>query len=143
MKTGGDDIAYLLWLMGLRPVWSSYGGRVTGLEIIPLSELNRPRIDVTLRITGLFRDVFPGLVELIDEGVEMVATLDESDQENYLASHLRKSLLESLKNGMDPDEARSRALVRIFGCPPGTYGAGVADKIITSGWEVRPDIADT
>lgn len=143
MKTGGDDIAYLLWLMGLRPVWSSYGGRVTGLEIIPLSELNRPRIDVTLRITGLFRDVFPGLVELIDEGVEMVATLDESDQENYLASHLRKSLLESLKNGMDPDEARSRALVRIFGCPPGTYGAGVADKIITSGWEERQDLADT
>lgn len=143
MKTGGDDIAYLLWLMGLRPLWSAYGGRVTGLEIIPLFDLKRPRIDVTLRITGLFRDVFPGLVELIDEGVEMIATLDEKDEENYLASHLRKSLLESLKNGMDPEEARSRALIRIFGCPPGTYGAGVADKIITSGWEKKQDLADT
>lgn len=143
MKTGGDDIAYLLWLMGLRPVWSAYGGRVTGLEVIPVSELKRPRIDVTLRITGLFRDVFPGLVELIDEGVEMIATLDEQDEDNYLAAHLRRSLIESLKQGMDPEEAKSRALVRIFGCPPGTYGAGVADKVISSGWDQRQDLADT
>ena len=143
MKTGGDDLAYLLWLMGLRPVWSAYGGRVTGLEVVPLSELQRPRIDVTLRITGLFRDVFPGLIDLIDEGVEMVASLDEQDEDNYLAAHLRRSLLDAIREGLDADEARSRALIRIFGCPPGTYGAGVADSVASSGWDERRDLADT
>jgi len=82
MKTGGDDVAYILWLMGLRPVWSGYAGRVLDIEVIPLEELGRPRIDVTLRISGLFRDTFPNLVNLIDRGVGMISSLDESDDEN-------------------------------------------------------------
>lgn len=65
MKTGGDDVAYILWLMGVRPTWSSVGGQVTGLEVIPLKELGRPRVDVTVNITGLFRDTFPNLIDLI------------------------------------------------------------------------------
>ena len=79
MKTGGDDVAYILKLMGLRPVWAEYGGRVKGLEIIPLEELKRPRIDVTLRISGLFRDTFPNISAMIDNGVQMIADLDEDD----------------------------------------------------------------
>ncbi len=142
MKTGGDDIAYILWLMGLRPVWSSAGGRITKLEVIPIEELGRPRIDVTLRISGLFRDAFPNLVEMIDEGVEMVASLDESEDENYYVRHLLEELLESIKSGMSEEEAREKALIRIFGCPPGTYGAGVDQLVESSRWTEREELAE-
>ncbi len=142
MKTGGDDIAYILWLLGLRPQWSARGGVITGLEVIPLEELNRPRVDVTLRITGLFRDAFPNLVELIDEGVRTIAGLDESAEKNYLVKHLKEELLEAVKSGMEMEVAREMALIRIFGCPPGTYGAGVAEVVQASQWEDKKDLAD-
>lgn len=142
MRTGGDDIAYILWLMGLRPVWSDRGGAVTGLEIIPSKELGRPRIDVTLRISGLFRDTFPSLVHLIDEGVEMIASLDESDDINYLAAHLRQDLVEKIKEGFPEREARDMALIRIFGDPPGDHGVGVCDVVHASAWDERKDLAD-
>ncbi len=142
MRTGGDDIAYLLWLMGLKPVWSDRGGAVTGLEVIPAQELGRPRIDVTLRISGLFRDTFPGLVHMIDEGVEMIATLDESGDVNYLAAHLKQDLLEKMKAGMPEHEARDQALIRIFGDPPGNHGCGVGEVVHASAWKDRKDLAD-
>jgi len=142
MKSGGDDIAYLLWLMGLRPVWSGRGGVVTGLEVIPFKELGRPRIDVTLRISGLFRDVFPTLMHMIDEGVEMIATLDESAETNYLAAHLKRDLLDKVKGGLSMEEARRQSLIRIFGCPPGNYGAGISEVVSASAWEERKDLAD-
>lgn len=143
MKTGGDDIAYILWLMGLRPKWSAAGGRVTGLEVIPLPELGRPRIDVTLRISGLFRDTFPNLIDMIDEGVETIASLDESDEENYLAMHLREDIQAALRKGLAPREARARAMVRIFGDPPGDHGAGVDVLIESSKWSTTEDLAET
>lgn len=143
MRTGGDDIAYLFWLMGLRPVWSDRGGAVTGLEIIPAKELGRPRIDVTLRISGLFRDTFPGLVHMIDEGVEMIASLDESEDVNFLAAHLKQDLLEKMKTGMPEHEARDQALIRIFGDPPGNHGCGVGEVVHASAWKERKDLADT
>ncbi|WP_406657140.1 cobaltochelatase subunit CobN [Methanolobus sp. ZRKC2] len=143
MKTGGDDIAYILWLMGLRPLWSARGGVITGLEVIPLEELGRPRVDVTLRISGLFRDAFPNLVDLIDEGVETIAMLDESDDENYLRKHLQQDLIDSIKEGLSKQEAQERALVRIFGCPPGTYGVGVGELVESSKWSEKKDLADT
>ena len=142
MRTGGDDIAYLFWLMGLRPVWSDRGGAVTGLEVIPAQELGRPRIDVTLRISGLFRDTFPGLVHMIDEGVEMIAGLDESEDVNFLAAHLKQDLLEKMKAGMPGHEARDQALIRIFGDPPGNHGCGVGEVVHASAWKNRKDIAD-
>jgi len=143
MRTGGDDIAYLFWLMGIRPVWSDRGGAVTGLEVIPAKELGRPRIDVTLRISGLFRDTFPGLVHMIDEGVEIIATLDESDEVNFLAAHLKEDLLEQLKAGLPEQEARDMALIRIFGDPPGNHGCGVGEVVHASAWKERKDLADT
>ncbi|MBR5998881.1 MAG: cobaltochelatase subunit CobN, partial [Candidatus Methanomethylophilaceae archaeon] len=121
-KNDGDDVAYILWLMGVRPVWSSNGSQVTGLEVIPLKELGRPRLDVTVRITGLFRDTFPNLIDLIDDAVRMVADLDESDEDNQIAANLRKDIIEGITNGLTDDEARRRSSVRIFGCPPGAYG---------------------
>ncbi|MDD1724102.1 MAG: cobaltochelatase subunit CobN, partial [Methanospirillum sp.] len=142
MKSGGDDIAYVLNLMGLRPVWSDRGGAVTALEVIPLKELGRPRIDVTLRISGLFRDVFPMLMHMIDEGVEMIATLDESSETNYLAMHMRRDILDKIKGGLPEEEARRLSLIRIFGCPPGNYGAGVSTVVSASAWDTRRDIAD-
>ena len=142
MRTGGDDIAYLFWLMGLRPVWSDRGGAVTGLEIIPANELGRPRIDVTLRITGLFRDTYPNLVAMIDEGVEMIASLDESDDVNFLAAHLKHDLVEQLKSGLPEQEARDMALVRIFGDPPGNHGCAVGEVVHASAWKERRELAD-
>ncbi|WP_321428718.1 cobaltochelatase subunit CobN [uncultured Methanolobus sp.] len=142
MKSGGDDIAYILWLMGLRPVWSARGGIVTGIEVIPANELGRPRMDVTLRISGLFRDAFPNLVHLIDDGVNMISVLDESEEENYLLKHLQRELLDSIKAGMNEEHAREKALVRIFGCPPGTYGAGVGELVEVSKWDSGEDLAN-
>lgn len=141
MKTGGDDIAYILWLMGLRPVWSGYAGRVSGIEVIPVEELGRPRIDVTLRISGLFRDTFPNIVNLIDRGVRMVSGLDESEDENYLLANLRADIARSIEEGIPEDRAREEASIRIFGDAPGSYGSGTDVLIRTSDWKGVGDIA--
>jgi len=140
MKTGGDDTAYVLWLMGIRPVWTGYAGRVKDLEVIPVSELGRPRIDVTLRISGLFRDTFPNLVRMIDRAVHMVAELDESEEENYLLANLRKDIVLSIEEGMPEDQAREDAMIRIFGDAPGTYGSGTNILVRTSDWKDQSDI---
>ena len=142
MKTNGDDVAYILWLMGVRPVWSQIGGQVTGLEVVPLSELGRPRLDVSVRITGLFRDAFPNLIDLIDDAVKLVSGLDESDEDNALAANLRKDIIDGMAKGLTVDEARRRGSVRIFGCPPGCYGAGVNHAIEASDWKTVQDLAD-
>ena len=142
MKTNGDDVAYILWLMGLKPIWSKHNGQVNGLEVIPLRELGRPRIDVTIRITGLFRDAFPNLVDLFNDAVDMVAELDEGDDENYIASNFRKDMVDALSKGLSPDECRRSAISRVFGSPPGSYGAGVDIAIGTSDWKDVKDLAD-
>ena len=141
-KNDGDDVAYILWLMGMRPVWSKNGPQVIGLEVVPLKELGRPRLDVTVRITGLFRDTFPNLIDLIDDAVKMVAELDESDEDNMLAANLRRDIIEGIKNGLTEDEARKRNSVRIFGCPPGAYGPGINHAIESSDWKTVQDLAD-
>ena len=141
MKTNGDDVAYILWLLGVRPVWSS-GGQVVDLEPVPLSELGRPRVDVSVRITGLFRDAFPNLIDLIDDAVRLVAGLDESDEDNMLAANLRRDIVDGMEKGLTVDEARRRASVRVFGCPPGAYGPGVNHAIETSDWKTVEDLAD-
>ncbi|MBE6526496.1 MAG: cobaltochelatase subunit CobN [Thermoplasmata archaeon] len=142
MKTGGDDVAYILWLMGLRPIWSRTGGQVLGLEVIPVKELGRPRVDVTVNITGLFRDTFPNLIDLIDDAVKMVMDLDEDDEDNAIAANLRKDIVEGIAAGLTPDEARRRNSVRLFGAPPGAYGAGVNHAISSSAWETVEDLAN-
>jgi len=142
MRTKGDDIAEVLYLLGVKPVWEEVSGRVKGLEIIPLEELGRPRIDVTLRISGLFRDAFPNLVHLIDEAVEMVANLDEPPEWNYLAKHVREEVEEKVAAGMSPEQAREEATYRIFGCKPGAYGAGVSEAIDAKNWEDEKDLGE-
>ena len=141
-KNDGDDVAYILWLMGVRPVWSKNGPQVSGLEVVPLEELGRPRLDVTVRITGLFRDAFPNLIDLIDDAVKLVADLDESEEDNQIAANLRSDIVEGITNGLTEDEARKRASVRIFGCPPGAYGPGINHAIESSDWKNVQDLAD-
>ena len=140
MKTGGDDTAYVLWLLGIRPVWTGYAGRVKDLEVIPVSELGRPRIDVTLRISGLFRDTFPNLVRMIDRAVQTVAGLDESEEENFILANLRRDIVLSIEEGMPEDQAREDAMIRIFGDAPGTYGSGTNILVRTSDWKDQDEL---
>ncbi|HXG42194.1 MAG TPA: cobaltochelatase subunit CobN [Dehalococcoidia bacterium] len=142
MRTHGDDIAQALALLGVRPRWREEDGRVVGLEVIPLEELGRPRIDVTLRISGFFRDAFPNLVALLDEAIETVANLDEPDEMNYVARHYRQDLARRLASGQAEDDARSRALYRIFGSKPGTYGAGILAALDEGNWRTEEDLAN-
>ena len=106
MRTKGDDIAEILCLMGVRPVWEEKSGRVTGIELIPMDELQRPRVDVMLRISGFFRDAFPNIVHLVDRAVELVAGLKESPEQNFLAKHVASEVLEKTAAGIDREQAR-------------------------------------
>ena len=142
MKTCGDDIAEVLYLMGVRPVWLGNTDRVVGLEVIPLEELGRPRIDVTLRISGLFRDTFPNLIERIEDAVNLVAALDEPREMNFLRRHIDEEIAQLRVEGMDREQAFERASARIFGCPPGTYGAGVDTLINSRKWTDNADLGD-
>lgn len=142
MRTKGDDVAEALYLMGVRPVWDERNGRVQGLEIIPLEELKRPRIDVLIRISGFFRDAFPNIVHLIDEAVEMVACLDEPPDMNYLVRHVAEDAKKKIEDGIDPELARIEASYRIFGCRPGAYGAGVCEAVDSKNWRDLKDLAE-
>lgn len=141
MKTSGDDIAEVLYLMGVRPVWLGASSRVSGLELVPLEELGRPRIDVTCRISGLLRDTFPNLIEMIDRAVNLAASADEPLDQNFIRKHVTEEVAELTAQGIDPRTARQEALLRVFSCPPGTYGGGVDILIESKKWETTADLA--
>lgn len=143
MRTQGDDVAEIFWLLGVRPVWHEENGRVVDLEIIPLHELGRPRIDVTVRISGFFRDSFPGVVTLLDRAVAMVAALDESAEENFVRAATQRDEQAHLAAGVAPDEARKRARFRIFGTRPGSFGTGILEQINAGTWSAQSDLAQT
>ncbi|MEL7939345.1 cobaltochelatase subunit CobN [Pseudomonas delhiensis] len=141
MRSGGDDIAQALALMGVRPVWQAGSQRVEDFEILPLSLLDRPRVDVTLRVSGFFRDAFANLIRLFDAAVQAVAALDEPDDMNPLATRVRAESAQLQANGVAAEEARRQAGWRIFGAQPGAYGAGVQGVIEERSWENRADLA--
>ncbi|HIJ37852.1 MAG TPA: cobaltochelatase subunit CobN, partial [Rhodospirillaceae bacterium] len=141
MRTGGDDIAQALALMGVRPCWDAASRRVTGFEIMPLTVLDRPRVDVTLRVSGFFRDAFPGLLDLFDSAVRAVAALEEKDSDNPLAAHIRTESQRLIAAGEQADEAQRRAGFRVFGSKPGAYGAGLQALIDERGWSGTADLA--
>ena len=134
MRTSGDDIAEVLALLGVRPQWDEASRRVTGLEVVPAEELGRPRIDVTVRISGFFRDAFPHVIGMIDDAVQLVAGLDESDELNFVAAHARADLAEHADH--------RRATTRIFGSAPGSYGAGLLQTIEAGNWRDDRDLAE-
>ena len=154
MRTHGDDIAQVFSLLGVKPVWQPESRRITGLEVIPLSELGRPRIDVTVRISGFFRDAFPNLIDLIDQAVQLVASLDESPEENMVLKHVLEDRAndQAKKDSTGPssdsstendsDSASNPSLYRIFGSKPGTYGAGILAAIDERNWENVQDLAE-
>lgn len=142
MKTCGDDIAEALYLMGIKPKWLENTDKVIGLEVIPLEELKRPRIDVTLRITGLFRDTFPNIIELVEEAVNIASSLDENEDDNYIKRNILNEIKNLIDNGLSIEEAEEEAGMRIFGCPPGTYGAGVGILINSKNWQDVNDLGD-
>jgi cobaltochelatase CobN len=142
MKTKGDDIAEILYLMGVKPVWERTSGRVIGVEPIPLEELKRPRIDVTMRISGLFRDTFPIVVNLLDAAVELVAGLKEPPDQNFITKHVDNEVAEETAKGLNAVKAREEACYRIFGDRPGAYGCGVSEAIDSKNWKDQNDLSD-
>jgi len=134
MRTAGDDIAEVLALLGVRPVWDEASRRVTGVTAVPADELGRPRIDVTVRISGFFRDAFPHVVAMLDDAVRLVAGLDEPDEVNFVRAHTRADV------AIHGDQRR--ATMRIFGSKPGSYGAGLLQLIDSRNWRDDADLAE-
>jgi cobaltochelatase CobN len=134
MRTSGDDIAEVLALLGVMPTWDEASRRVVGLEAIELGELGRPRIDVTVRISGFFRDAFPHVVAMLDDAVRLVVDRDEPDQLNFVRRHVRDDL------AAHGDHRRART--RIFGSKPGSYGAGILPLIDAGNWRNDHDLAE-
>jgi cobaltochelatase CobN len=141
MRTGGDDIAQALALIGAKPVWEPSSWRVTGYEIIPLAKLGRPRVDVTLRISGFFRDAFPLQIELLDRAIRAVGELDEDEGDNPITGRMRTDAKTLAAGGLDREAARHAAGTRIFGSKPGAYGAGLQALIDEKLWAERADLA--
>ncbi|MEW9856518.1 cobaltochelatase subunit CobN [Novosphingobium sp. M1R2S20] len=142
MRTGGDDIAQALALMGVRPRWEWTSGRVIGFEIMTLVELGRPRVDVTLRVSGFFRDAFPEQMNLIDSAARAIMALEESDADNPAAARHRAEISDLLDAGAAPEAAARRAGTRVFGSKPGAYGAGLQAMIDERLWHERSELAD-
>lgn len=134
MRTSGDDVAEVLALLGVRPEWDDASRRLTGLEPITLEELGRPRIDVTIRISGFFRDAFPHVVTMLDDAVQLAAAQDEPADQNFVRAHVQADLA-------DHGDER-RATTRIFGSKPGSYGAGLLPLIDTRTWRDDADLAE-
>ena len=142
MRTHGDDVAEVLALLGVRPLWQAESRRITGVEVIGLVELGRPRIDVTTRISGFFRDAFPHLIDLMDDAVQLVIAMDEPLEENFIRKHYLKDLAELQKdNNLSVEQAEERAGYRIFGAAPGSYGAGILPLIDEKNWQSDADFA--
>ncbi|OJF91924.1 cobaltochelatase subunit CobN [Pararhizobium antarcticum] len=142
MRTGGDDIAQAMALIGTKPVWDMMSRRVTGYEIVPLALLGRPRVDVTLRISGFFRDAFPDQIALFDNAIRAVGGLDEDDADNMIAARMRVETARLVAEGVDGKEAARRASYRVFGAKPGAYGAGLQALIDEKGWDDKKDLAE-
>jgi cobaltochelatase CobN len=141
MRTGGDDIAQALAFLGCRPLWDSNSARVTGVEVLPLGVLGRPRVDVTLRVSGFFRDAFPEQMALFDDAVRAVAEADEPLDRNPLRAAYLRDREALLASGTGAKVAARQASYRLFGSKPGAYGAGLQALIDDGGWQDEGDLA--
>ena len=141
MRTGGDDIAQVMALMGVRPVWDGLSRRVVDFEVLPASILNRPRVDVTVRVSGFFRDSFPNIINLLNKITQKVADLPETEAVNPLAASVQTEQQALQQQGLDKDTAQQRASYRVFGSKPGAYGAGMQGLIEAQNWQNDEDLA--
>jgi len=142
MRTGGDDFAQALALLGVRPIWEPGTRRTSGIEVIPLAELGRPRIDVTLRVSGFFRDAFAGLMALFDEAVRSVIALDEPPEHNFVRKHWLTEIAELEVKGHDTAAAARLASHRVFSSKPGAYGTGLMQMVDSGDWNASGDLAE-
>lgn len=142
MRTGGDDIAQAMALIGVKPTWDMASRRVTGFEIIPPAVLRHPRVDVTLRISGFFRDAFPEQIALFDRAVRAVGALDEDGADNPIAARMRAEAAALAAKGASEDDALKQAGFRIFGAKSGGYGAGLQTMMDEGLWTDRGDLAE-
>jgi cobaltochelatase CobN len=141
MRTHGDDIAQVFALLGVRPVWQPESQRLVGVEIVPLEELGRPRVDVVARVSGFFRDAFPHVLGVLDDAVRQVAELDEPAEHNPLRKRYLADRARLLQGGLDAETADRRARYRVFSSKPGTYGAGILPLIDEGNWHTSADFA--
>jgi cobaltochelatase CobN len=133
MRTHGDDIAEAFALLGVQPVWNPQSRRLEGVALVPLETLGRPRIDVTLRISGFFRDAFPHLIDLFDQAVSLVIDQDEPLDQNFPRKHYLADL--EKRKELPADEVEAQARYRMFGAKPGAYGAGILPLFETGNWK--------
>ncbi|WP_267384100.1 cobaltochelatase subunit CobN [Cyanobacterium sp. uoEpiScrs1] len=141
MRTGGDDVAQVFALLGVQPIWDGLSRRVVGYEIVSPSVLRRPRVDVTIRVSGFFRDSFPNLLQLMYSAIEDVSKLKEEKEINPLASQVKEDTVFWENKGFTKDRARLKAQYRIFSSKPGAYGAGLQGLIEAQNWENDADLA--
>ncbi|MDQ7990816.1 MAG: cobaltochelatase subunit CobN [Candidatus Dactylopiibacterium sp.] len=141
LRTGGDDIAQAFALIGVRPRWADGSHRVGDFEILPMAVFNRPRVDVTLRVSGFFRDAFAHVMRLFDAAVQAVAALDEPADVNPIRARILREAAALEATGMPPDAARRQAGHRVYGAPPGAYGAGLQGLIDSGDWQDDADLA--
>ncbi|BFM15819.1 cobaltochelatase subunit CobN [Maricurvus nonylphenolicus] len=142
MRTGGDDIAQAFALMGIKPIWAPGSQRVVDFEIVPTMLLGRPRVDVTLRVSGFFRDAFPNVMKLYDAAVVALAQLDEPGDGNCIRRHIEQRQRQLEAQGLSAEEAFRQSSYRVFGSKPGAYGAGLQGLIDERCWEERSDLAE-
>ena len=141
MRTGGDDVAQVLALLGVQPIWDGVSRRVVDLEILPLSVLGRPRVDVTIRVSGFFRDGFPNVLDLLYQAINLVSRLKEEKEMNPLAAQVERERELWREKGVTEREANLLSRDRIFGSKPGAYGAGLQGLIESQNWINESDLA--
>nr|WP_233543894.1 cobaltochelatase subunit CobN [Salinisphaera sp. Q1T1-3] len=142
MRTGGDDIAQAFALMGIAPVWAAGGSRVVDFTITPAFQLGRPRVDVTLRVSGFFRDAFANLIRLFDAAVTALAEFEEPGQTNTIRSAVQHRAAALVAEGVTPTDAQRQAAYRVFGARPGAYGAGLSEIVSSGAWQDARDLAN-
>ncbi|MBV8621297.1 MAG: cobaltochelatase subunit CobN [Curvibacter sp.] len=144
MRTGGEDLAQAFALLGVRPRWAAGSARVVDIEVLPMNIMNRPRVDVTLRVSGFFRDAFANLIDLFDTAVQAVAEVspdEESDEVNPIRARVQREARQAEAAGATPEAARRQATWRVFGPRPSGYGAGLQELIASGRWTDSADLA--
>jgi cobaltochelatase CobN len=144
MRTGGEDIAQAFALLGVRPKWADGSSRVVDIEVLPMAIKSRPRVDVTLRVSGFFRDAFPNVIDLFDTAVRAIAAIaedDESDEVNPIRARVQREAAEAQAKGLTTEVAEREATWRVFGPRPGGYGAGLQEVMASGRWQDGADLA--
>ncbi|GAA3919159.1 cobaltochelatase subunit CobN [Litoribacillus peritrichatus] len=142
MRTGGDDIAQAFALMGIQPIWAPGSNRVVDFEIMPNMMMNHPRVDVTLRVSGFFRDAFPNVMHIFDAAVQALADHEEPGQTNTIKNNIESAVASLTAQGIPLKKATTQARYRVFGSKPGAYGAGLQGLIDEGCWDNANDLAE-